>query len=70
MQITLTFQQELNNSLQAGDTVWYVSSINIKQAGGYNVSKEEKITKLGTVVSTDNKLYKVVVSNSLSLIHI
>ena len=42
MQITLTFQQELNNSLQVGDTIWYVSQLNINQTGGYDVGKKKK----------------------------
>jgi len=67
MQITLTFQQELNNSLQVGDTIWYVSQLNINQTGGYDVGKKEKITKLGAVVEINNKLNQVFVSNSFTI---
>jgi len=66
MQITLTFQQELNSSLQIGDTIWYISNININQTGGYDVGNEEKITKLGTVVEINNNPYQIIVSNSFT----
>jgi len=67
MQITLTFQQELNNSLQVGDTIWYVSQLNINQTGGYDVGKKEKITKLGAVVEINDNLNQILISNSFTI---
>jgi len=57
MQITLTFNEQLNSSLQIGDTVWY---LNTNQAGGYDTAKSSlaKIPDLDDVFimfSKDNR---------------
>jgi len=63
MQITLTFSEELNSSLQIGDTVWY---INTGQAGGYDAAQSSLAKKLGIVknIINQNENNKIIVSNN------
>lgn len=70
MQITLTFTEQLNSSLQIGDTAWYV---NTGQAGGYDTAQSslDNVTpakKLGTVeeIINQNENNKIIVSNNFS----
>ena len=66
MQITLTFTNPLNHSLQQGDTVWYIDGQDINQAGGYDVANNNNILKLGTVeeVSNQYRAHQITISNS------
>jgi len=52
MQITLTFNEPLNTSLQVGDTIWYVDTSVI---GGYDTASQDNINKLGTVEHVSNQ---------------
>ena len=65
MQITLTFNEQLNSSLQIGDTVWY---LNTNQAGGYDTAKSSLAKKLGIVkdIINQNQNNKIIVSNNFS----
>ncbi len=65
MQITLTFTEQLNSSLQIGDTAWYV---NTGQAGGYDTAKSSFARKLGVVkdIINQNENNKIIVSNNFS----
>ena len=65
MQITLTFNEQLNSSLQIGDTVWY---LNTNQAGGYDVAKSSLAKKLGIVeeIINQNQNNKIIISNNFS----
>ena len=65
MQITLTFNEQLNSSLQIGDTVWY---LNTNQAGGYDVAKSSLAKKLGIVeeIINQNQNNKIIISNDFS----
>ncbi len=65
MQITLTFTEQLNSSLQIGDTAWYV---NTGQAGGYDAAQSSLAKKLGVVkdIINQNENNKIIVSNNFS----
>jgi len=65
MQITLTFTEQLNSSLQVGDTAWYV---NTGQAGGYDAAQSSFAKKLGVVknIINQNENNKIIVSNNFS----
>jgi len=65
MQITLTFTEQLNNSLQVGDTVWY---LNTGHAGGYDTAKSSLAKKLGIVeeIINQNQNNQVIISNNFS----
>jgi len=65
MQITLTFTEQLNSSLQIGDTAWYV---NTGQAGGYDAAQSSFAKKLGVVkdIINQNENNKIIVSNNFS----
>jgi len=68
MEIKLTFEKPLNQSLQVGDTVWWVDTA---QSGGYNVADivdengVPQAMKLGTVEELSNqyRAHKVTISN-------
>ena len=62
MQITLTFDNPLNNSVAVGDTVWYVP---VSQGGGYNVAPTSMLELLGTVISVSDEYLQptLVISN-------
>ena len=65
MQITLTFNEQLNSSLQIGDTVWYLST---SQAGGYDTAQSslDSITpakRLGAVEKIINQNNQIIISN-------
>tara|TARA_R100001369_G_scaffold81281_1_gene112226 strand:- start:859 stop:1221 length:363 start_codon:yes stop_codon:yes gene_type:complete len=62
MEIKLTFEKPLNQSLQVGDTVWWVDTA---QSGGYNVADSTQAMKLGTVEELSNqyRAHKVTISN-------
>jgi len=62
MEITLTFKQPLNSSLQIGDTVWYTTP---SSAGGYDVATKDSVTKLGTVeeLSSQYRAHEIKISN-------
>tara|TARA_R110000824_G_scaffold378222_1_gene569714 strand:+ start:654 stop:1031 length:378 start_codon:yes stop_codon:yes gene_type:complete len=67
MQITLTFNEQLNSSLQIGDTVWYLST---SQAGGYDTAQSslDSVTpakRLGTVekIINQNENNQIIISN-------
>tara|TARA_R110000796_G_scaffold23435_2_gene67060 strand:- start:162 stop:533 length:372 start_codon:yes stop_codon:yes gene_type:complete len=68
MQIKLTFTNPLNHSLQQGDTIWYIDSQDINQAGGYDVADNNNISKLGTVeeVSNQYRAHQITISNSFT----
>jgi|14_taG_2_1085336.scaffolds.fasta_scaffold148139_1 hypothetical protein len=63
MQITLTFDNPLNNSVAVGDTVWYVP---VSQGGGYNVAPTSALELLGTVISVSDEYLQptLVISNN------
>lgn len=65
MQITLTFTEPLNNSLQVGDTVWYIE---VSQAGGYDTGSLSNLKRLGIVeeLSHEYRRSEVIISNSTS----
>ena len=65
MQITLTFNEQLNSSLQIGDTVWY---LNTNQAGGYDTAKSSLAKKLGIVeeIINQNQNNQIIISNNFS----
>tara|TARA_R110001592_G_scaffold298652_1_gene569447 strand:- start:704 stop:1066 length:363 start_codon:yes stop_codon:yes gene_type:complete len=65
MQITLTFTEQLNSSLQVGDTAWYV---NTGQAGGYDAAQSSFAKKLGVVknIINQNENNKIIVSNNFN----
>jgi len=69
MQITLTFTNPLNHSLQQGDTIWYIDSQDVSQAGGYDVATNNNILKLGTVeeVSNQYRAHQITISNSFTV---
>jgi len=69
MQIKLTFTNPLNQSLQVGDTIWYIDGQDINQAGGYDVADNNNILKLGTVeeVSNQYRAHQVTISNSFTV---
>ena len=52
MEITLTFNEPLNASLQIGDTVWYVDT---STTGGYDTASQDNINKLGVVEHISNQ---------------
>ena len=62
MEITLTFNEPLNMSLQVGDTIWYADT---SASGGYDTAAKDAINKLGTVefVSHQYRAHKIKVSN-------
>ena len=69
MQIKLTFTNPLNQSLQQGDTIWYINSQDINQAGGYDVADNNNILKLGIVEELSNqyRAHQVTISNSFTV---
>jgi len=62
MQITLTFNEPLNHSLQVGDTIWYVTTAH---SGGYETASVSQTNKLGNVeeISSQYRAHKIIVSN-------
>ena len=69
MQIKLTFTNPLNQSLQVGDTIWYIDGQDINQAGGYDVADNNNILKLGIVEELSNqyRAHQVTISNSFTV---
>ena len=70
MQIKLTFTNPLNQSLQVGDTVWYIDGQDINQSGGYDVADNNNILKLGIVEELSNqyRAHQVTISNSFTVV--
>ena len=70
MQIKLTFTNPLNQSLQVGDTVWYIDGQDINQSGGYDIANNNNIQKLGTVEELSNqyRAHQVTISNSFTVV--
>tara|TARA_Y100001973_G_C5161172_1_gene313608 strand:+ start:320 stop:682 length:363 start_codon:yes stop_codon:yes gene_type:complete len=66
MEITLTFEEQLNSSLQKGDTVWYLKTSN---TGGYDAAQSSLAKKLGIVEEIINNINnnKIVISNNFNL---
>lgn len=52
MQITLTFQRQINISLSPGDTIWYTSTT---MTGGYHTADTNSIVRLGVVESVNRE---------------
>jgi len=69
MQIKLTFTNPLNQSLQQGDTIWYINEQDINQSGGYDIANNNNIQKLGTVEELSNqyRAHQVTISNSFTV---
>tara|TARA_R100000541_G_scaffold17580_1_gene27436 strand:- start:3720 stop:4085 length:366 start_codon:yes stop_codon:yes gene_type:complete len=63
MQITLTFNKPLNNSISVGDTAWYVP---VAVGGGYNTATANSVQLLGTIISVSDQYLrpKLIVSNN------
>lgn len=59
MQITLTFENDLNTSLDYGDTIWYTDPTSV---GGYDVANTDIVLKLGKVESVDRQTKTIQVS--------
>ena len=59
--VKLTFNQDLNSSLQIGDDIWYTGT---SEVGGYNTgSTEDNIfNKLGTVVEISDEYQKPLIT--------
>ena len=66
MEITLTFNERLNESLQKGDTVWY---LNTNQAGGYDTAKSAVAKNLGIVdkINYQHQNNQIVIKNNFSI---
>ena len=69
MQIKLTFTNPLNQSLQQGDTIWYINEQDINQSGGYDIANNNNILKLGIVEELSNqyRAHQVTISNSFTV---
>jgi len=69
MQIKLTFTNPLNQSLQQGDTIWYINEQDINQSGGYDIANNNNILKLGNVEELSNqyRAHQVTISNSFTV---
>ena len=69
MQIKLTFTNPLNQSLQQGDTIWYINDQDINQSGGYDIANNNNIQKLGIVEELSNqyRAHQVTISNSFTV---
>ena len=65
MQITLTFSEQLNSSLQIGDTIWYLKT---NSTGGYDAAESSLAKKLGIVeeIINQNQNNKIIISNDFS----
>jgi len=63
MEITLTFNEQLNISLQIGDTVWY---LNTNAVGGYDVAKSSLAKKLGVVKEINNQNNEIIVDSDIN----
>ena len=63
--IELTFDQELNSSLQVGDTVWYVPTSNV---GGYETAStsDTAFEKLGPVLEISPQYTKPIITVDLA----
>tara|TARA_R100001015_G_C4589852_1_gene145454 strand:+ start:700 stop:1083 length:384 start_codon:yes stop_codon:yes gene_type:complete len=59
MKAKLTFEEDLNSSVQVGDNVWYVNTTNV---GNYDTAsvKNNDFVLLGTIVSISSPLRKPV----------
>tara|TARA_R110000803_G_C11986315_1_gene321333 strand:- start:35 stop:397 length:363 start_codon:yes stop_codon:yes gene_type:complete len=62
MEIRLTFEHPLNQSLQIGDTIWYTST---SHTGGYETADSSQAIKLGTVeeISNQYRAHQILISN-------
>tara|TARA_R100000988_G_C3969450_1_gene150698 strand:+ start:348 stop:710 length:363 start_codon:yes stop_codon:yes gene_type:complete len=65
MQITLTFSEQLNSSLQIGDTIWYLKT---NSTGGYDAAESSLAKKLGIVEEIINTIEnnKIIISNNFN----
>tara|TARA_R110000824_G_scaffold92964_1_gene225154 strand:+ start:260 stop:604 length:345 start_codon:yes stop_codon:yes gene_type:complete len=63
--IDLTFNN-LNTSLQVGDTIWYVP---IGEKGGYNTNTVENVVKLGEVENINNNSVSIFSEVELSVVN-
>ena len=63
MQITLTFDEQLNSSLQTGDTVWYLNTIPV---GGYDTAESSLAKKLGIVEEIIDQSNQIIINNNFS----
>ena len=63
-QIKLTFDQDLNSSLQVGDTIWYVLTSDI---GGYEtaLTSNNSFEKLGVVAEISPQYTKPIITVDL-----
>ena len=63
MEITLTFNEQLNSSLQKGDTVWYLNTSHI---GGYDTAESSLAKKLGIVEEIIDQNNQIIINNNFS----
>ena len=63
MEIILTFNEQLNISLQKGDTIWYLKT---NAVGGYDVAKSSFAKKLGVVKEINNQNNEIVVDSDIN----